>query len=209
MKEHNKVLLPLNKAQRGVAPRIPHLVTTVDRGGRVNTAPFSNITSVSTKPERLVLAITPQSDTYKNLRATKQFVVNMPSVKLLDAVWICGDKYTGHPIPAGIDELCLAGLTAIPARKVKPPRIAECAVHLECSVVWMKKVGNHYLVLADIVAFSATKGTFNKDHIPQIKKVQPLFEISSGYFTTTGAIHFVAKRRIHRFVEAALRKLSK
>lgn len=209
MKKYRKISLPLHKAQRGVAPRIPHLVTTVDRQGRINAAPFSNITSVSTKPERLVLAITPQSDTYRNLRSTKQFVVNMPPAKLLDAVWICGDKYAGHPIPAGVDELHLAGLTAIPALKVKPPRIAECAVHLECSVVWMKKVGNHYLVLADIIAFSATRGIFNNDRIPQINKTQPLLEISSGYFTTTGAIRFVAKRRLHRFVEAALRKLQK
>src|SRR5690348_4874947 len=95
----NKVLLPDDKAHRLLAPRIVHIVTTVDKKGRVNASPFSNLTSVSTDPERLVLGVYKKWDTIKNIRATREFVVNVPSIGLLEQVWICGDKYAGNPIP--------------------------------------------------------------------------------------------------------------
>ncbi|MBI3620393.1 hypothetical protein HY214_04620 [Candidatus Roizmanbacteria bacterium] len=52
-----KIKLPIDKAHRVLAPRIAYIVTSVDKKGRVNAASFSNLASVSTDPERLVLAV--------------------------------------------------------------------------------------------------------------------------------------------------------
>ncbi|MCR4325396.1 MAG: flavin reductase family protein [Patescibacteria group bacterium] len=175
--------LSLDKSHRVLSPRIAYVVTTVDEDGRVNAGVFSNLTSVSTDPERLVLGVYKPWDTIRNIEQTKEFVVNVPSKNLADKVWICGDKYAGNPIPQGIDELQVAGLTEIPSTKVRPPRIAECPAHLECAVVWIKDVGDHCLVLADIVAASYSEGAFDAELMPNVLQTQPLFEIGRGMFT--------------------------
>ncbi len=182
-KASSKVQLPINKAHRVISPRIAYIVTSVDKQGKVNAASFSNITSVSTEPERLVLAVYKDWDTLKNIRGTKEFVVNVPPKELIEQVWICGDKYAGNPIPRGVNELEVADLTQIPSEKIAPPRIAECNMHLECKMVWIKNVGNHYLILADIVSASSTSGSFDEDFIQNINQTAPLMEISSGFFT--------------------------
>lgn len=202
-----KVKLPIDKAHRVLAPRIAYIVTSVDKGGRVNAASFSNLTSVSTEPERLVLAVYRAWDTIRNIRATREFVVNVPSKNLLKEVWICGDKYAGNPIPAGIDELKIAGLTEIPSEKVKPPRVAECPMHLECKVVWIKNVGDHYLILGDIVSASYTDGVFDKELIQIIPKTLPLMEISRGFFTSPGKVVSANRKEIRELVSKELEKM--
>ena len=178
-----KKSLPLDKAQRLISPRIPYLVTTVDGKGIVNAASFSNLTSVSTDPERLVLAVYKAWDTIKNIRNTKEFVVNVPSKDLLEKIWICGDKYAGNPIPAGVNELKIANLTEIPSEKVKPPRVEECYGHLECEVVWIKDVGDHIMVLADIVCASFTESFLDENFLLNVSIAKPLMEVGRGLFT--------------------------
>jgi len=202
-----KTEIPVKKSHRALATRIPYLITTINKNGDVNAAPFSNLTSVSTNPERIVLAVYHEWDTKRNIVETQEFVVNVPSKNLLEQIWICGDKYAGHPIPEGVNELDIAGLKEIPSVVVKPPRVEECYAHLECKVVWTKDVGNHELVLADIVAASATEGIFDENLIPQIGEAQPLLEISSGYFTSPGEIVRVERKEITEKVNKRLKEM--
>lgn len=202
-----KSTLPIDKAHRLISPRIGYIVTTIDKKNRVNAASFSNLTSVSTDPERLVLGVYKEWDTIKNIRQTKEFVVNVPSKDLLEEVWICGDKYAGHPIPRGINELKIANLTEIPSEKIKPPRIAECFGHLECKVNWIKDVGDHYLVLGEIVSASFTEGYLDKDFIQIISKTKPLLEIARGFFTYPENVIQVDRKKIKAKVNEALEKM--
>lgn len=202
-----KQSISVGLAHRLLAPRIAYIVTTVDKQNRVNAGPFSNLTSVSTDPECIVLGVYKPWDTIKNIRETGEFVVNVPSRKLLDEVWICGDKYAGNPIPRGVNELAIAGLTELPAEKVRPPRIAECFGHLECKVVWIKNVGNHDLVLGEVVAASFTKGMLDKNFIQIIPKTQPLFEIARGSFTFPEKVVEVDRKAVKGRVDAALQRM--
>lgn len=202
-----KIEMPLPRSHGILSPRIGYIVTTVDGKGRVNAASFSNITSVSTEPERLVLSVYKKWDTLKNIKKTKEFVVNVPSRKLLNEVWICGDKYAGNPIPYGINELEIAGLTPLPAKKVKPPLIAECHGNLECKVVWMKNVGDHTLILANIVRAVYTNGAFDNNLIQNIQKTQPLLEIGRGNFTYPVRTIKVNRNKVRKRVENKLRKM--
>lgn len=202
-----KTQLPLDKAHRILAPRIAYIVTSIDKKGRVNAASFSNLTSVSTDPERLVLGVYKAWDTIRNIRATREFVINVASKNLLKEVWTCGDKYAGHPIPAGVNELKIAGLTEIPSEKVKPPRVAECSMHLECKVVWIKNVGDHYLILGDIVSASYTEGVFDKDLIQIISKTLPLMEISRGFFTSPGEVVEAPRKEVQEQVNEELKRM--
>lgn len=206
-KRHAKASMSLEKAHRIISPRIAYIVTTVDKRNRVNAGSFSNLTSVSTDPERLVLAVYNEWDTLKNIFQTKEFVVNVPSKHLVQEVWICGDKYAGNPIPYGVNELKVANLTEIPAEKVKPPRIAECFAHLECKVKWIKNVGDHHLILADIVSASFTKGYFDKEFIQNVEKSKPLFEIGRSFFTYPEKIIQINRKKIKANVKKELEKM--
>ena len=66
----------------------------------------------------------------RNALASGEFVVNLATYALRKAV-----NLTSTPAPRGVDELGLAGLTAVPSRLVAPPRVAESPVQLECRVV--------------------------------------------------------------------------
>jgi flavin reductase (DIM6/NTAB) family NADH-FMN oxidoreductase RutF len=119
-----------------VVPRPIGWISTLDEAGRVNLAPFSFFNAVAYVPPQVMFATTgphPQGGTYKdsmrNALATGEFVVNLATWPLREAV-----NVSSAPAPPGVDELTLAGLTAMPSRVVAPPRVAESPVNLECRV---------------------------------------------------------------------------
>lgn len=203
----SKLQLPIDKAHRLISPRIAYIVTTVDKLNRINAAVFSNVTSVSTDPERLVLAVYKEWDTIKNVRETREFVVSVPSKKLIEEVWICGDKYAGNPIPRGVNELEVANLKTVPSLKVKPPRILDCYGHIECKVKWAKDVGNHYLILGEIVAATFTEKYFSDEFILDLSKAQPLMEITRNRFTYPERVISVDRQKVKSKVKGILKRM--
>jgi len=71
----------------------------------------------------------PFHDTYENIVDNGEFVVNLPSEEIAEKVTV-----TAVDFPHNVNEIDKAGLTAIPSEKVKPPRIAECKLHMECKM---------------------------------------------------------------------------
>lgn len=126
-----------------VVPRPIGWISTVDREGRPNLAPFSFFNVASANPPMLVFApmIRPADgaikDTLANCRATGEFVVNIAGEDLIEAV-----NLSSTELPAGVDEFVLAGLSAVPAAAVRPPRVAESKVHFECVVHQIIDLGN-------------------------------------------------------------------
>lgn len=124
-----------------IVPRPIAFVTTVSESGVVNLAPFSFFTGVSSNPPCLAVSIArkpngEKKDTLKNIEATDQFVVNTASEWLVEPLVHCGAEF-----PSEVDEMKTAGLTPLPAVKVRPPRVKEAAVHFECENVGVLEVG--------------------------------------------------------------------
>jgi flavin reductase (DIM6/NTAB) family NADH-FMN oxidoreductase RutF len=109
------------------------IITTVDKQGRVNAASYGTCTRVCHDPVYISFTCGTGKDTYDNVLATGEFVVNVVPFEqaMLDKTLVCGLPFKG-----GINELEKAGLTAIPSRVLRPPRIAECRSHFECKVEW-------------------------------------------------------------------------
>lgn len=128
--------LPHNPFNAIVLPRPIGWIATLDEQGRTNLAPFSFFNAVSYVPPQVMFATTgPHSegghkDSMRNALASGEFVANLATWELREAV-----NLTSTPAPPGVDELELAGLTAVPSRLVAPPRVAESPVQLECRVV--------------------------------------------------------------------------
>jgi flavin reductase (DIM6/NTAB) family NADH-FMN oxidoreductase RutF len=127
------------------------LITTVDGDGRVNAASFGTCTRVCHAPVYIAFTCGTRKDTYRNVLATGEFTVNVVPFEqdMLNRVMICG-----LPFRYGINELEKAGLTAMPAQKLRPPRIAECRTHFECKVAWTQQWENRLMVCGKVAAVS-------------------------------------------------------
>ncbi len=135
-----------------VVPRPVAWVVSQDEAGVLNAAPYSFFNALTDDPVVIAIGVGPRpggagKDTLSNIRATGQFVVNLVSRSNLEAMNI-----TAIDFPPEVDELKEAGLTTLPSHKVKPPRIAESPVALECETFQLIPVGHHTIVLGKVLA---------------------------------------------------------
>ncbi len=117
-----------------IIPRPIAWVSTLNGKGQPNIAPFSFFTGVSWAPPVLAVSVVTRpdgmfKDTLVNIRETGEFVVNLVSVDLREAM-----EQTARSLPYGTDEAEAAGLHWAPSQKVKPGRIAEARISFECTL---------------------------------------------------------------------------
>lgn len=117
-----------------VTPRPIAWVTTLSPTGVVNLAPFSFFNAFGANPPVVVFSPTlrrdgSKKDTLVNLEKLGEFVVHAAVAPLAEKV-----NLTSKELPYEESEVPLAGLTTVPSLKVKPPRILEAPVAMECVV---------------------------------------------------------------------------
>ena len=146
------------------------LITTVDREGRVNAAAFGTCTRVCHDPMYIAFTCSADKDTTNNVHATGEFVVNVVPFEqaILDKVPVCG-----LPFKPGVNELEKAGLTAIPSRRLQPPRIAECRAHFECKVEWTRPWLYRVMICGKVEAVSIDDGCMDADGFIVWDQVKP------------------------------------
>lgn len=128
--------LSFNPFKAVVAPRPIGWVTTINKKGVVNLAPYSFFNAVSTDPPMVFYGANGthdadggEKDSLANVRETGEFVCNMVT---WDLRYQMND--TSTPAPRGVDEMQAAGIAHVPSRLVKPPRVAASPAHLECKL---------------------------------------------------------------------------
>jgi flavin reductase (DIM6/NTAB) family NADH-FMN oxidoreductase RutF len=125
-----------------IVPRPIAWISTQDASGRTNLAPFSYFNAVSSDPPTLVISIArkpsgEKKDTLLNIEFHREFVVNLAPVELAEKVAL-----TGIELPYGESEFTKAGLTPLPAQRIRAPRLAEAKVSLECKLLHLLEVGS-------------------------------------------------------------------
>jgi len=141
-----------------IVPRPIALVSTVSHDAVLNLAPFSFFTGISSKPPLICFCPGPRSDpgprkdTLINISRTKEFVVNIVSEEIAEAMNLTSGEY-----PPETDEFKVAELMPIPSDLVKPPRVAESPVSMECrlrlAIEFSEEPGGGNLVIGDILRF--------------------------------------------------------
>jgi flavin reductase (DIM6/NTAB) family NADH-FMN oxidoreductase RutF len=146
-----------------VTPRPIALTTTVDLDGRVNAAPFSFFNLLGDSPP--IVGLCPgdrapgiPKDTARNIRLTHEFVVNLVDEALAEKMNLCS-----APLPPGENELLRAGLTAVASSVVKPPRIAESPVSLECRSHSIIEIGDNRLIIGEVVRVHVREGILDPE----------------------------------------------
>ena len=136
-----------------VVPRPIAWVTTQNADGVINLAPFSFFNAVSGNPIYLIVSVGvndagEMKDTAKNILASGEFVVNMVTEELFDAMNVSAADF-----PEGESELAAANLHATPSVKVKPPRVAESQVSMECKLHSTQQLNKNTLIVGEVVMF--------------------------------------------------------
>ncbi len=138
-----------------VVPRPIALVSSVDDNGILNLAPFSFFNAVASEPPTIVFSCNRHApnkpkDTLANIEQNGEFVVNVVVDEIAEAM-----NRTAAEYPAEVSEFDVAGLTPAPSEIVKPPRVAESPVNMECRLDRVISLGSpgheHGLVLGEIV----------------------------------------------------------
>ncbi len=124
-----------------VVPRPIAWVTTLEEDGSLNAAPYSFFNAMSGSPPVICFGIGGRKpgdakDTGNNIRRTGEFVVNLVSDELAEAMNI-----TAIEFEASVDEFQQAKITPAPSLHVKPPRILESPVSMECKRLVTVEVG--------------------------------------------------------------------
>ena len=168
-----------------VVPRPIAWVTSVNASGVINLAPFSFFNAVGANPLYLIIGIGindvgEPKDTAKNILSSGEFVANLVTEELFDAMNISAADF-----PEGESELKAANLHAAPSVKVKPPRAAESQASMECKLHSSQLLGKNTLVIGEVVMFHVA------DHLlgpnMQIKDFAPIGRLGapSVYCRTT------------------------
>ncbi|MDY6947954.1 MAG: flavin reductase family protein, partial [Pseudomonadota bacterium] len=164
--------LPFNPFKSCVVPRPIAWISTVNRDGVVNLAPFSQSNILGWDPPYVMFSANTRwdgrrGDTVANAESTGEFVFNVATYQLRDAIVL-----TGSIEESGVDEMAMAGLTRAESRMVKPPRVKESPINLECK---------YYQTL---VLPSDTKGLFNSVVIGRVVGIH----IADDVIATNGKI---------------------
>jgi flavin reductase (DIM6/NTAB) family NADH-FMN oxidoreductase RutF len=141
-----------------IVPRPIALVSSVDEHNVRNLAPFSYFTACSANPPVVVFCpilrpVPPMAkDTLRNIIATREFVVNIVSEEFAERM-----NATAAQVPPEVDEFELSGLTPLASELIKPPRVAESHIHMECRLLQVVQVsgkpGGGSLVLGEVLRF--------------------------------------------------------
>lgn len=168
-----------------VVPRPIALVTTRDERGVPNAAPFSFFNCFSHDPPILALGMELRAegglkDTVRIIRATREFVVNLVSEEIAERMNICAVDF-----PGGMDELAEAGFTAVASSAVKPPRIQESPVNMECKLIEELRFGEggkRSIVLGEVLRFHIRDDVLTpRGHI-DLDRMKPVGRLAgSGY----------------------------
>ena len=179
--ERYKILIGL------VIPRPIAWISTWSENGVANCAPFSFFNVISEEPPLCIVSFNWRSDgqlkhTLKNIRRTKEFVVNLADEGTANAMHLSGGE-----IPESESEFAKFGLTPVPAKRVKHPRIAEAAASFECKLERRINFGpQREMVVGEILVVHARDGIID----PQTKRIseelyRPVGRLFADRYCTT------------------------
>ena len=152
-----------------IAPRPIAFVSTQDADGCVNLSPFSFFNAFGSNPPIVVFSParsgrTGQTkDTFENVKAVPQCVINICDYALVHQLSLASGEY-----PKGVNEFEKAGLTELPSQTVKPPRVAEAPVQMECEVLQVLETGTEggagNLVICRVNCIHIRESVLDKDN---------------------------------------------
>ena len=126
-----------------VVPRPIAFASTIDKNGQVNLSPFSFFNCFGANPPLLIFSPARKGrdnttkHTYENVLQVPEVVINIVNYAMVQQASLASTEY-----PRGVNEFSKAGFTEVPSSMVKPPRVGESPVSMECKVLQVVRTGN-------------------------------------------------------------------
>lgn len=170
-----------------IVPRPIAFVSTQNRLGATNVAPFSFFSGVSSDPPVLSISCGPKKDgtpkdTLRNITETAEFVVNIMGHAHLTQLHQASAEY-----PYGVSEFDRIGLTPQASTEVKPPRVAEAAIQIECQLREIVEVGSTRLVLGNLLVAHVSPAVLRGDRI-DVLALDPIARLGGRLYGKTREI---------------------
>ena len=166
-----------------VAPRPICFASTVDAKGNHNLAPFSFFNVFSAKPPIAIFSPnlsgrTGQAkDTHLNIKEVPECVINIVDYSMVQQM-----SLASSPFEKGISEFTKAGFTPIPSDLVKPMRVAESPVQLECKVFEVKEIGNCNLVMCEIIKIHISESVLGANNLIDQQKIDLVARMGGNWY---------------------------
>lgn len=180
-----------------IVPRPIAFVSTISPEGVPNLAPFSYFSGISSTPPVLAISVGPRrrgvrKDTVRNVEANAEMVVSLVSEELAKPMVLTSGDW-----PEGRNEFEVAGLTAVPSELVRPPRVAESPLSMECRVIQRVAVGNDpsWIVLGEVLRIHV-RDEMLTDGLPDPRKLRPLARLGGDLYARLGEILEIPRPKI-------------
>jgi len=160
-------LIPFKR--ESVFPLPVTFISTISKTGVRNIAPYSCVMPVLRPLDLVCIATAKRRDTLDNIRDTKEFVINMATTRLSDAL-----IPTARLAPPEVDEFVSAGLDEKPSVIVKPPGIKGCYAWLECRLDKLIEEESYILIIGKVVHLEITDEIYRQDGSWDVEKAEPL-----------------------------------
>jgi flavin reductase (DIM6/NTAB) family NADH-FMN oxidoreductase RutF len=193
---HTFICQDLNRKQAyklltaSVVPRPIAWVSTLSEHGVRNLAPFSFFNAVAPSPPTVMFSVTQregkfaQKDTYANIMATRECVINIVSYDQAEAM-----NLSAQELPADVDEFVHSGVTPLASQHVKPFRVAEAPVQMECTlqqvVTLSNEQGASQVVFCEVVAMHISDEVYMGDHKIDASKLRAVGRLAGNQYATT------------------------
>ena len=174
-----------------VVPRPIAFVSTMSAAGQINLSPFSFFNAVAQDPPTLVFSCSryaagwpdKRKDTLAHIEETGEFVVNLVVDDIAEAM-----NQTAAEYPTEVSEFGVAGLTPAPSDLVRPPRVAESPVNMECRLTQVVNIGEgrrqNGLVIGEIVLLHIRDDIISGHRIDH-QKLRPVGRLAGNMYCRT------------------------
>ncbi len=176
-----------NYLQCAVAPRPIAFASTINEHGEVNLSPFSFFNVFSSQPPIVIFSPARRGrdnttkHTLQNVIAVPEVVINIVDYNMVQQMSLSSCEY-----PAGVNEFEKAGFTALPSLHIKPPRVAESNIQMECKVLEVKSMGNQggagQLVIAEVITMHINDAILNTDNTIDQTKTNHIARLGGDWY---------------------------
>lgn len=172
------------------------MVSCADKEGNSNIITVAWTGTVCTNPPMAYISVRPERHSYKMIRETGEFVINLTTKDLAFATDFCGVR-SGKDV----DKFSEMKLTKEKAAVVSAPMIGESPVNIECKVTEVKELGSHHMFLAEVAAVHVDDTYMNENQKFELGKAEPIV-YSHGEYYSLGELlgtfgYSVKKKKTH------------
>ncbi|MGC4041064.1 MAG: flavin reductase family protein [Flavobacterium sp.] len=178
--------------QTAVAPRPIAFASTMDKTGKPNLSPFSFFNVFSSNPPILVFSPARRvrnnttKHTLENCEATREVVINVVNYDIVQQASLSSTEYAD-----GVNEFVKAGLTMQPSDMVKPYRVAESPVQMECKVNEIIALGNQggagNLIICEVVKIHINENVLDANNMIDQSKIDLVSRLGGNWYSRVNA----------------------